>query len=489
MTADVTERSSLGFSNQTMEQTVTDWIVSSVATLSQHKPSVDIKTFVLFEHRSTNKSAVEMPYAFSVFCYMDFIITSPVPRLITEQTLYRMSTTGEINDDFINLTVRPLSYQTITQLRMVGWHINANDDCAETNPASGTYRPVMVSELMICEYIIFSSGEYILDKDNLSITIIQFGLTLYVPEFNICNGSITVCYDKVRSYLHPSLQSAESILNMLTNICLISSEICLLITFITYLLFHQLRTLPGQINMSLVFCLICAQFCTISLSVIDKKDMLCILIGLSSHFFWLSVFMWLNTCSFHIFILFGQKNIQKSYACSSKDNNRRFAFYSLYSFGIPSVLVMSNVVTSLTLNEYNNYGYGLPYCFIDNRTAFIITLLVPMICVCAINVCFFVVTAWRLTTMPTIRKSNSDRSDFLICVKLFVLTGLTWVLQVFDSFAGRSALTYIATVCNGLQGVFIFLSYVCNRRVFNMYKNIFIRRVSRKLDMTDGKET
>ena len=169
---------------------------------------------------------------------------------------------------------------------------------------------------------------------------------------------------------------------------------------------------------------------------------------------------------------FGQKDIQKPTVRSSKIVHKRYAFYSLYSFGMSFILVISNILVSLVTSGMVSYGYGKPNCFIVDRTLFVVTLLIPLILVCTTNVYFFAVTAWRITKMPTVRKSGSDRSDFLICVKLFTLTGLTWVLQVFDSFLGVSFLTYIATVCNGMQGLFIFLSYVCNQRVLIMYRGI-----------------
>ena len=186
--------------------------------------------------------------------------------------------------------------------------------------------------------------------------------------------------------------------------------------------------------------------------------------------------MWLNTSSFHIYMQFGQKDIHKPTVSSSKSLHKRFAFYSLYSFGMSSTLVISNILVSLGTSDMVSYGCGKPNCFIVDRSLFVVTLLAPLILVCTSNIYFFAVTAWRITKMPTVRKSGSDRSDFLICVKLFTLTGLTWVLQVFDSFFGVSFLTYIATVCNGMQGIFIFLSYVCNQRVLDMYRGIVVSR-------------
>jgi hypothetical protein len=37
-----------------------------------------------------------------------------------------------------------------------------------------------------------------------------------------------------------------------------------------------------------------------------------------------------------------------------------------------------------------------------------------------------------------------------------------------DSFLPLSFLSYIVAILNGLQGLFLFLSYVCNGRVFRL---------------------
>ena len=263
----------LWFSNQTMAKLFGDWIKSSLAKETQQKPSIEIGTLFTVEHRSRDidadgQSIVETQMS----VYLDFLITSSVARLDTELTLSEMSIEMTLYNELFNLTFRPLSHETVKELLRPESSRIDNNDCfqSDLNKMKQIYRPVLVSKLMICEYVIFAPEEYILDQDDLRLTIIEFELNLYVPEFEIlCNGSVAVCFDKVRKYLYTVQKFVETILTLVTSICLISSECFLFITFLTYILFPKLRTLPGQINMSLVFCLICAQLCTISLASVN----------------------------------------------------------------------------------------------------------------------------------------------------------------------------------------------------------------------------
>ncbi|KAJ8304609.1 hypothetical protein KUTeg_018192, partial [Tegillarca granosa] len=88
---------------------------------------------------------------------------------------------------------------------------------------------------------------------------------------------------------------------------------------------------------------------------------------------------------------------------------------------------------------------------------------------------FFCITLIKIKTMPKIQSNAHDRNELSIYLKLFTLTGITWLLQVVDSFFIVSALSYIVVILNGFQGLFIFISYTCNRRVIKLYRERFFK--------------
>jgi hypothetical protein len=70
--------------------------------------------------------------------------------------------------------------------------------------------------------------------------------------------------------------------------------------------------------------------------------------------------------------------------------------------------------------------------------AVIVTFLSPITLVCVINIFFFVVTSLKIASTPKIenesQQSTSNRVHFVVYVKLFTITGITWVFQIIDSF-------------------------------------------------------
>ncbi|KAL5021604.1 hypothetical protein ScPMuIL_000759 [Solemya velum] len=55
-------------------------------------------------------------------------------------------------------------------------------------------------------------------------------------------------------------------------------------------------------------------------------------------------------------------------------------------------------------------------------------------------------------------------------VEDFVLDGITWILQVINSLFDTTELSYVANILNAAQGIFIFVSFTCNRRVLAFFR-------------------
>lgn len=152
--------------------------------------------------------------------------------------------------------------------------------------------------------------------------------------------------------------------------------------------------------------------------------------------------------------------------------------YALYAFGGSALIVGVNVISTLVVSENKLSGYDKMSTLLTYKIAFIITLIVPLIFMCVTNILFYILTAYKLFSAPDVEKESGNRLHFSVYVKLFSLTGLSWVLQIVDMFVELSFFTYIVAVLNGLQGLFIFLSYVCNKRTLKMYANVFSKKNS-----------
>ncbi|XP_052092475.1 probable G-protein coupled receptor Mth-like 1 [Mytilus californianus] len=151
----------------------------------------------------------------------------------------------------------------------------------------------------------------------------------------------------------------------------------------------------------------------------------------------------------------------------------RLAVYILYSYVIPAIIVALNIVITSSLSSVTSIGYGGHVCFLNRRIAFIVTFIIPISLVCCSNIFFFIGTALTIARRPNLENDsqmNINQIQFSVYVKLFSITGISWIFQIIDSFIPFSVFSTIVSLLNALQGVFIFISYVCNRRVINLYK-------------------
>ena len=96
----------------------------------------------------------------------------------------------------------------------------------------------------------------------------------------------------------------------------------------------------------------------------------------------------------------------------------------------------------------------------------------PILVSILINILLFAATIWNIQKVQTMNtyESTLNRSNVAIYVKLSSLMGLTWIIGFIAEVIQLSWFWYVFTVVNGLQGVFLFVSYVCNERTVKYIK-------------------
>jgi len=118
-------------------------------------------------------------------------------------------------------------------------------------------------------------------------------------------------------------------------------------------------------------------------------------------------------------------------------------------------------------------------CWLVNSNAKIVTFATPIACVLLYNVAAFSHTVWAINTArKQTTRAKSARQDQSVILKIYVrlvtLMGFTWFFS-FSAELIHKALLYPFVVLTTLQGVYLFLAFVCKRRVLNLMKNSFPR--------------
>nr|CAD7578121.1 unnamed protein product [Timema californicum] len=162
---------------------------------------------------------------------------------------------------------------------------------------------------------------------------------------------------------------------------------------------------------------------------------------------------------------------------------RRFLFYLLYAWGLPLVVTgftaLMDMVDGLVSPKFKpNMGkFGCWFSVIGGRLYFYIPVAILTTC----NIAMFVLTAWNCSKVKAdlARMQNSsgdrakrrylaDKNKMMMNVKLFVVMGVTWAIEVISSVVELpQEIWYLADAANALQGVLIFCIFVLKRKVLH----------------------
>ena len=66
-----------------------------------------------------------------------------------------------------------------------------------------------------------------------------------------------------------------------------------------------------------------------------------------------------------------------------------------------------------------------------------------------------------------------------VCWHVCSCSGINWLAGVLTAVIDSVVVWYIFIVLCGLQGLYVFIAFVCNKRVLSLYKDLFTRRQKR----------
>ena len=350
-------------------------------------------------------------------------------------------------------------------------------------------KPILITKLLGCPLIELNKDEFEYVSVAKELYMTELEATVQPGSFllrtNMNGRSVYMCagdYLEIATSLvinrtidtHLLLNTTNSFSvtpqGIMSLICTVFSLICLILTLITYVIFSELRTQPGINNIGLVISLILAQaLFQFGINQVDTlSTWICQMIGVMIHFFWLMVMFWANVCTFHMFKVFAA--ITKS--MDSTKSIKQTLMYTAYTVVSSLIIILITIIVSLVHPDFEGIGYGGTYCYITVPRMVGYTLAIPIGAVIVINLTLFVLVIIKVARMPTVQSDiKHTRNWMLVYAKLSTITGATWIVGFLYYFKELVVLEYVHILLNGSQGVFLFLSFICNRRVLFMYKN------------------
>ncbi|XP_071108349.1 uncharacterized protein [Haliotis cracherodii] len=448
-----------------------------------------------------NQDELGFPRAVIIKC--NFIVTQQMNRTELETKLYNFVTEMWIVPFDDNDHVFTPSFNNIplsrVKLKARYWADPVSGHCcvpvADTfnlKQASGiiSSRVIQVTNELFCPHVKLRKSEYeadasgwiTLDSANISISSRDFSFDdkkrarVCVEVLNdIYNGSY-----KNRSNI-PLIPTSVFVKQILSLVCVSVSLICLALTFITYCVFPPLRSLPAKNNMFLIGCLFLAQL--LFQFGIDRTEnnTVCTIIGVLIHFLWLCVIFWMNVCSFHMLRVFAVQNIIPQ---SRTRHARALLRYSVYAFGSAALVVAVTVTVSSVLSGGSDVGYGGIVCYLTSNKLVGFSFVLPLSVIVMMNLTFFIVTIRAISKIDNIKKHGmKERHNVYVYIKLSSLTGMFWIVAILAEVFQQEVLIYISIILNGSLGVLLFICYIANRRVYDLWKGLCDKlRPKRPLD-------
>ncbi|CAB3386562.1 Hypothetical predicted protein [Cloeon dipterum] len=276
---------------------------------------------------------------------------------------------------------------------------------------------------------------------------------------------------------------------------MIFSIICLLLTLLAFVFTPEMRNLHGKSIACQSFALMMAY---IGLTVTyysgtDSHLIVCKLFAYMAFGFLLSSFYWLNTMCFDIFWTFS--DFKKMTGSLSQTSRKKFRMYAIHSILNPLIILTVTIILDAALDEKSSMwpGIGEVKCWFRNlRTEFMFFHIHLLIMLLA-NTVFFILTLVKITNMKreaqVLKRGDSmthgagassaleDRQRLVLYVKLFILMGGTWVMELI-SWAVNSKPKWFwipFDVINCSRGIIIFIfCVVTNQKVRNSLLRRFL---------------
>lgn len=297
------------------------------------------------------------------------------------------------------------------------------------------------------------------------------------------NETVYICVGFNRTYQVSTFEKPKSrfILTIVTYVGFTLSVLCLVALIVTYSIFKQLRSLPGKNLMSLALSLALAKILFICGSVFVKNQALCTGMSIANHYFIIVYCTASSVIAFHSCSVFGRSI---SLRRSQKENDKRFLVYFLVTWAVPALFVP---IFSL-LDHYFSFAadYGGDFCSFGPVQTILLLFVLPNGAMLLFKLSLFVFMAARLCknrnsnsqVLATDVRRKRNKENVLICIKLSTLMGFSWsFLFMHVVVESKTAVFfYLFVIFFSFQGVFICVSFLFNRRCFELYRGLMSKK-------------
>ncbi|KAA8585225.1 hypothetical protein FQN60_003919 [Etheostoma spectabile] len=283
------------------------------------------------------------------------------------------------------------------------------------------------------------------------------------PEHTVCSCNHLSSFAVLMALYEIKDNDNKFVLNLITQVGLSLSLICLFICILTFSLIHSIKSPRTTIHLHLCISLFIATVIFLAGISRTESQVGCAVVAGLLHFFFLAAFCWMCLEGIQLFrmvVLVFNANFKILYMMAG-------------GYGVPAVIV---AVSALA----NPKGYGTErHCWLNLE--FIWSFFGPACVIIIVNIFFFLVTVWKLAQKIT---SLNPDLDNLQKIKAFTITavaqlcllGTMWIFGCFQLNESTIITSYLFTIFGSFQGVMLFIMHcLFSKQVREEYGNILSR--------------
>ena len=328
---------------------------------------------------------------------------------------------------------------------------------------------VVRSQQIGCTWLVYQLNET--QTENGTITIITTGKPYASGMFQKLNDSnVVMCEtDLSRSIQVGEISDVDLALSIVTVICIGISIICLVIRITLQYCVSSFRNRSGRLQLQLTIAFLIAFVMLIVGVFLSDFSEACTTAAILLAYGFLAAFIWMNIIAMDTWLVFRPS----AAFIRADDENRSLVFHYLLGWGIPLLLVVISIVLNYTnMDEKFNPEFGGSRCWYTQRYAMLLCFGLPIALSILLNITLYI---WTSLNLHRAFKSGTDvikrkRYNFFVFVKLFILMGITWIFGFISAFTDQIVIDFIFVILTSLQGLFLFISFVCNKRVLSDIK-------------------
>ena len=316
----------------------------------------------------------------------------------------------------------------------------------------------------------FNFGDYQIIEDSSSVH--QSGPSSLQNTSLLENSTIAIClpfrgiFNTTKEVTKSETTQTSYALKISTLVGFTVSTLFLLFLLITYGIFKELRTLPGLNLMSLAISMLLSHLIWLIGAAFFQDTKTCQVLGIIEHYLFLVAFIAMSVISYHSCVVFS-----RPFGVSS-NSLAKFAKYSVIVWLTPAIFIAVCISLDQTKAIFDIYDDS---CWLSTDKAVLYLFLLPAAVLLLFNICTFIKTALVLSCYnKDSHLLNKDRKqNLIVCTKLATLVGFPWLfafLGVF--FPDIEVFQYLFVIFACLQGFYVAVAFVCNKKTLHLYKKL-----------------